>query len=283
MFKLVLVAAVLATMVAEGMRVSPSDLGLVWKSPGKLARGFLAVVVLVPIVAVLTVVLVRPSLPVTAGLSFLAASPLAPLVLTKLARSGEDFRLAASLHVALAALSIVTAPVVILVLGRVLGFPTRVAPPGLIAARVFFSLLLPFGVGVALRAAAPDLATRIRNGLETVGLLVILVAFAVIVVRGRASFHEFGVRDYAALTLFCVLSLASGHFSARRDNERTTYALESAARNPGVALFMATSSFGPVRGAVLLPYLAVFILASTVYSATRKRTLGHRAERMSAA
>ncbi len=275
-FKLILVGALFAAMSAEGMRVSPADLGAVWRQPSKLARGFFAVVVLVPITAVLVSALVRPSLPVTFGLAFLAASPLAPFVLMKLSKTGEDFRLAASLHVTLAALSIVTAPLVLMVLGRVLGFPT-VAPPSAIATRVLVSLFLPFGIGVAVRAAAPRIAARLTKILEGIGVAVLLVVFVVLLVRGRGFFLEFGVRDYAALALFCVLALASGHFIAEHDEERSTFALESAARNPGVALFMATSSFGPVRGAVVLPYLAVFIVVSTIYSVMRKRALSHRA------
>jgi len=271
--KLVLTTAILATMCAEGLRVTPSDLGAIWKQPSKLARGVVAVVVLVPIVAVLTAALVRPSRPVVVGLAFLAAAPLAPFVLSKLAKSGEDFRLAASLHVALAALSIFTAPLALFVLGRVLDFPTTLAPPRAIAARMFGSLFLPFGIGVAIRAAAPGVAGRLRKGLEGLGAVTLLVALVVLLVRGRTTFLEFGVRDYAAMVLFCVLALASGHFMAANDAERTTYALESAARNPGVALLMATLSLGPVRGAVLLPYLVVFIVVSSLYTAMRKRAL----------
>jgi len=268
--KPILMAALLATMCAEGMRVSPADLGTAWKHPSKIARGVIAVIVLVPIIAVVTAVMLRPSRPVVVGLAFLAASPLAPFILSKLAKSGESFRLAASLHVALACLSIFTAPLVLAVLGRVLGFPA-VAPPLAIAGRVVVSLLIPFGIGVALRAYVPRVVARIRKGLEVIGMAALLVAVAVLIVVARGFFLEFGLRDYAAMTLFCVLAHAGGHFMAANEDERTTYALESAARNPGIALLMATSSLGAVRGAVLVPYLVVFIIVSTVYSVMRKR------------
>src|SRR5688500_16748648 len=137
--KLVLSAAILAIMCAEGMRIAPTDLGIVLKRPSRLLRGVIAVILVVPAMAVLTATLVQPSRPVILALAFLAAAPLAPFVLTKLARCGESFRLAASLHVTLAALSIVTAPLVLAALGRVLEFPA-VAPPLSIAAKMCLTL-----------------------------------------------------------------------------------------------------------------------------------------------
>jgi bile acid:Na+ symporter, BASS family len=273
--KWVLMIALLAMMCAEGMRVTRADLAEVWRHPSSLARGVASVIVLAPVAAVLTVVMLHPSRPVALGLAFLAAAPLAPFILLRLARSGESFRLAASLHVALAALSIVTAPVVLVVLGRVLGFASF-ANPLAIAAKVLVTLFIPFASGIAIRRVAPRAAPRLCKVLEAFGSATLLVAIAILVVAGRGFFAEFGVRDYAALTLFCVLALASGHYVAANDDERTTYALESAARNPGIALLMAESSLGPVRGAVLLPYLAVFVLVTTVYSVVRKRTTSLR-------
>ena len=125
--QLVLMASVFAIMCAEGMRTDPRGLGTVFRRPGRLLRGFVAVQLLV-IMAVATVLLLHPSRPVMGGLAFLAAAPLAPLVLQRTGKTGEDFRLASSLHIALAALSIVTAPLVIAVLGRVLGFHGSVTP-----------------------------------------------------------------------------------------------------------------------------------------------------------
>ncbi|MGZ3421176.1 MAG: bile acid:sodium symporter family protein [Polyangiales bacterium] len=275
--KIGLIAAIFATMCAEGMRIVPADLGAVWRRPSKLLRGLAAVVVLVPIMALLTIALVQPSRGVAVALAFLASAPLAPFVLTKLARTGEDFRLAASLHMTLAAFSIVTAPVALMVMGHIVGLPATVAPPLSIAQRVFVSLFLPFGIGIGIRGAFPRHAVRLQRWFQLAGGTLLLVMVAVLVVAGRSIFLRFGLRDYVAMALFCVLALASGHFMAAHDDERTTYALESAARNPGVALFMATSSLGPVRGAVLLPYLLVFVIVSSLYTAVRKRAIAHPA------
>ena len=282
--KLILFVGVFAMMCAEGMLVRPRDLGTVWRQPTKLLRGVLAVNVLVPIVAVLTVLVLRPSRPVTYGLAFLAAAPLAPLVLRRLAKSGGDFRLAASLHVALAALSIVSAPLTILVLGNLLGFH-GVVPLRSVATSVVISLMLPFGVGMALKAWVPRRVEGIQRVLDRLGVAIILVFAVVLLVREGSLLLELGFRDYLAMMLFSTLALASGHVVAATDEDRTTFALESAARNPGLALMIATSSVGPVRGTpVLIPYLLVFVIMSSLYMALRKRSQRqHAVERTSAA
>jgi predicted Na+-dependent transporter len=144
--------------------------------------------------------------------------------------------LAASRHLALAAVSILTAPIVLTLLGHLFGFPT-LASPGAIALRVFVSLFLPFGIGVALRAAVPSFTARVRKGLSIAGTVALLGVLVFLVVGGRNFFREFGARDYGAMALFCGLALACGHLMAPRADARITYALESAARNLGVALF----------------------------------------------
>jgi predicted Na+-dependent transporter len=140
---------------------------------------------------------------------------------------------------------------------------------------MFASFFLPFGVGVALHALAPSLAARLRERLAVLGAAVLLVVLLVLLVRGRAFLLEFGARDYAALTLFCALALVGGHVLAE-EGERTTYALESAARNPFIALLLATSSLGPVRGAVVVPYLVVLLLVTTLYSVIGRRLRARR-------
>jgi predicted Na+-dependent transporter len=281
--KLVLMAAIFAITCAEGMRVDARDLGTVFRRPSKLLRGLVAVQILVPLMAVGTVLLVRPSFPVTGGLACLAAAPLAPLVLQRIGKTGADRRLASSLHLSLAALSIFTAPLVIAVLGRVFGFPGSVGPLS-VAKSVLVSLFLPFGVGLGLHALAPRQMARVSGPVGGLGLAVVVVVAAFLLMRGRGHLVALGLRDYAAMALFCGLALASGHFMAASDGERTTFALESAARNPALALLIATSSVGPVRAApVLVPYLVIFFVTSSLYVTAGKRLGHHPSMRPSAA
>jgi BASS family bile acid:Na+ symporter len=275
--KLVLVSAVVAMVCAEGTLVTPRDLTTCFRRPSLLVRGAVAVVVIVPIVAMLVVKAIHPSRPVAVALAVLSAAPLAPFVLMNLAKTGEDFRVTASLHVTLAISSVVTAPIAIFALGRVLGF-TGTAPPFAIARSVATSLLVPFAVGIAIHRLAPRRAATIRSVLATAGTLALIAAVVVIVIAGRRLFGALGARDYLAMIVFCALSIAAGHLLAFGDDEHVTFALESAARNPALALLLATSSFGHVRAApVLVPYLIVYVVVSTFYTLwmAHRRTDAH--------
>ncbi|MGZ3422374.1 MAG: bile acid:sodium symporter family protein [Polyangiales bacterium] len=269
--KLILTAALFAVVCAQGTLIGARDFRVLLRGRGFLLRGVLAVIVAVPVVALVVVRLIAPSRPVAVALALLSAAPLAPMALKRLAKSGEDFRVGASLHLVLAALSIVSTPLVIAKLGPALGFEAEVAI-GSIARSVLVAVFVPFGVGVALHTWAPRAAERLRPILQGVGMVVIAVFVLVIAVKDRGLFLELGVRDYAAMIVFCCLALASGHLLAFEKQERTTFALESAARNPGLALLIATTSFGHVRAAaVLLPYMVVFVVISSLYLRVRSR------------
>jgi BASS family bile acid:Na+ symporter len=281
--KAIVSAALFAVVFAEGTRIELGDFRVLYRRPAALLRGVLAVIVVVPVIALAVVRVVRPSFPVMVALALLAASPLAPIVLRRATHSGEDFRVAATMHISLALLSVVSTPLAIGLLAPRLGF-AAVAPPSAIAALVAKSMLVPFGLGVLLRTFAARAADRARPILGAVGLAVIAAVVLAIAIQARRLFLAFGVRDYLAMILFCGLTLVSGHLLAARERERTTFALESAARNPGLALLIATMTFGHVAGAVLLPYLVVFGASSMLYVRLRKRTLHrHAPGRMSIA
>lgn len=281
--KIIVTAALFAVVFAEGTRIELRDFRVLYQRPAGFLRGILAVIVVVPVIALAVVRLVRPSFPVVVALALLSAAPLAPLVLRRTTNSGEDFRVAATMHIALATLSVVSTPLAIGLLAPRLGF-AAVAPPAAIAAAVAKTVLVPFALGVLFRTFARRAADRSRSILGGGGLAIIAAVVVAIAFKGRGLFLGFGVRDYLAMALFCTLTLCTGHVLAARERERTTFALESAGRNPGLALLIATMTFGHVAGAVLLPYLVVFALTSSIYVHMRKRAVRRRApSRMSLA
>ena len=77
------------------------------------------------------------------------------------------------------------------------------------------------------------------------------------------------------MAVVVAVSAAIGHWLGPRDAEqRTTLALESAARHPGLAMTIAALNFSPQTALpVLIPYLIVFTVVTTVYLQWRKRRL----------
>ncbi len=269
--RVVVAIAILAIMCAQGMRVSPRDLGWIWRRPSVLARAVLAVVVLVPLAAIAVVLLLRPDRRVAIALAILASAPLAPFVIKNVVERGPLPAFGASMHVGLAVLSVVTTPAALFLVGRALDFHAVVAPFA-IARQVATTVLLPFGIGVLVAAASPRIAARARGAIEGAGMLLLAAALALVLVRDWPLLAEVDARSYLAIALFCALAFASGHLLARTPDERAAFAFESAARNPALAILIATSSFEHVRPApVLVPYFVVYGIAAALYGRLASR------------
>jgi BASS family bile acid:Na+ symporter len=84
--------------------------------------------------------------------------------------------------------------------------------------------------------------------------------------------------SYFVMAVVVAASIAIGHWLGPRDaEERTTLAMESAAHHPGLAMTIAALNFSPEKALpVLIPYLIVFMVVTTIYLQWRKR---HAAER----
>lgn len=273
--KLLLAVALPALMLAEGLRVGPRDPLYLFAHPRLLARALLSVVVAVPAIAVMVIWVLRPERPVVGALAILAACPVAPLALGRVRRVSAGSAYLPSLHLTFSTLSIVTTPLVLAILGRILGFEARV-PPLEIAWLVARSVLLPFLVGVAVHAKAPDFAARAVGPLTSVAMAALGFSVAAILVAFGRSFLALEPRSYLAMAAMLAGALAAGHLLAGvRGPERTVLAMESALRNPALALLIASLNFDPTRApAVLVPYLVVALLVTSAYAAVRRRRVG---------
>lgn len=276
--QILLALALPALMLAEGLRATPRDALYLFARPALLLRALVAVVVAVPAVALVVIWLLRPERPVMGALAILAACPIAPLALGRVRRATAGSAFLTSMHLTFSALSIVTTPLVLAVLGRILGFEAQV-PPLEIAWLVARSVLLPFLVGAAVHARAPDFAARAVGPLTKVAMVALALALAAILFAFGRYLLALEARSYLAMVLMLVGALAAGHLLAGvRGAERTVLALETAIRNPALALLIASLNFDPGRAPpVLVPYLIVALLVTTAYSTARHRHAGPQA------
>jgi predicted Na+-dependent transporter len=69
------------------------------------------------------------------------------------------------------------------------------------------------------------------------------------------------------MAVFILVNLAIGHLLGPNDpSERTTLAMETGARNIGLALTIGALNFSQQKAlAVLVPYIFLFVIMSTVY------------------
>ena len=266
-------ATVFCVMFAIGLGVAPGDLRRAWSAPGPILRGLFSVLVAVPAMALMIVRALDLPLTVQAGVLLMAIAPGAPVALRRsLAASGHG-AFAPSLQICVALLAVLSMPLSIAALDEVYGANIVVQPVDVMR-QVLIAQFIPLGLGSACRAVLPNLASHIepiltRTGAGLLGITLLLGVASL----GEATLIA-GTGGIAACAVTTVAALTAGHFlGGPADSTRAAVAIISAARNPGLALLVATlNNAQPRVVATILAYLVVSILAITAYMTWQRRS-----------
>jgi BASS family bile acid:Na+ symporter len=269
--KIGLPLTIMASMFAQGMSIVLSELTSFERRPLLMLRSLAVVLVVVPVAALVVVLALRPSAAVAMGIAILMASPAAPMMLVKVPKKGGSLGYLASLHLSLAILALVTVPLTVYLFSRALGFPIGVGE--LAVARVVgMTIVVPVVLGIAIRKFWPKVADAVAPGLAKVSKVVLLILVVGVVAMTFRVVLKMDVWSYVVMAIVVTVALAIGHLlGPRGPEERTTLAIESAARHPGLAMTIATLNFSPRQALpVLIPYLVVVLVITTVYLKLRR-------------
>jgi BASS family bile acid:Na+ symporter len=263
---------VFSVMFTLGLGIAAGELRWVWRHPGPIARGLFCVLVAVPVLAMaITRWLELPRL-AQIGIVLMAIAPGAPVALRRSLAAGGHRAFAPSLQIGVAMLAVISMPLSIAALNHVYAGHASIAPWD-VARQVFVAQLLPLGLGIAVRHASAPLAARIEPHLARLGtiLLVVLAVLALIAVWEVTL--RAGLRVALAVMLTTGAALAVGHaLGGPEPATRTAVAITSAARNPGLALLVATlNAAHPAIKATVLAYLVVSVFAIVPYVVWRRR------------
>ena len=267
-----LIAGTIILTFAQGLDIPLGHLSFFREHPGLLLRSLVAVVVIVPVAALMIILLVRPSPAVAVGLAILAACPAAPQMLVSIPKAGGKLAYVTCLHLTLGVLSIITTPVTLILLADALNFQASVHPY-VIAEQVGTSLLIPLLLGMFFLAGFPRVAIAIRKPLALIGQVINSLPIVIILLMSYNFLLQMDLRSYSAMALMIIIALGIGYFLAPRQlEERTTLALESAARHPGLAFIIAILNFSLEKALpVFIPYLVVFVIINMLYIQWIKR------------
>jgi bile acid:Na+ symporter, BASS family len=273
-FSVVIVAVpltVMLMMLAQGMGTHHSQLAIIQDRPWMILRSLLVVLVVVPLAVIGLVYLLKPSPLVKLGLGILVACPAAPMMMVQVPKQGGSQAYITSLHLSLALLAVVTVPLTMQFIARLIGFQGAVSW-WVVARVVGQTILLPVGLGLLLRRFFPKFCDAVGPKVGKIGMLVLY--FLVVVMFGLQYKYviKMDLWSYGVMALVVVLSMAIGHFlGPRNPEERTTLAIESAARHPGLALTIAILSVSREQALrVIIPYLIVFLVLAMAYLQGRK-------------
>jgi len=98
-----------------------------------------------------------------------------------------------------------------------------------------------------------------------------------ILVKTSGLFLKMGLWSYVVMAIFIIANLAIGHVLGPRDAQgRTTLAMESGARNFGLAVMIGVLNFNQEKALpVFIPYIVLFMVISTIYLKWRKNATTH--------
>jgi bile acid:Na+ symporter, BASS family len=264
-------------MFALGMGLSLEKFREVRERPALLIRVLIGTCLIVPLVALL--LLKSPlavSQPGRLAIALMAICPSAPLTLRKVGKVGGDRDLAAILQVSAAILAILSVPLMAEIFTRAFGTTGWDIYPAQIAPQIFKAQLLPLGLGVLLHQWQPHWADQLQGLMSKIVGLLLSLLMLLILINVLPNILNFLQNDLSALLEIAVMviaSLAIGHFLAVGDEqERTTLALVTSMRNPGLALLLANTHAAEVKNLELgiLAYLLITILLSIPYLKWRK-------------
>jgi BASS family bile acid:Na+ symporter len=204
-----------------------------------------------------------------------SVSPVPPLLPNKMVKAGGTDSYAIGLLVAAGVLAIVFVPLAMEVIERVRDVSLRMSAVS-IATLIFVTALIPLGLGIAIHAFMPAVAERLAKPISLIGGVALLVCVvAILFVAAPAIWTLVGNGTVVALAVFVLVGLVVGHLLGGPQLEnRTSLAISTASRHPGIAIALAQVNFPEQKlalAAVLL-YLLVNPIVSLPYLLwTRRR------------
>ena len=270
----VLKASILLNVFAIGLKAGVHDATYMFRRPGKLAKALLAMNILMPLFAVAFVLALHLKHAVEVALVALAVSPVPPILPRKLRKAGATESDTIGLLVAVGILAIVFVPAAMEILERVFHVPLRMTFAS-VAALVFFTIILPLALGIAVHTLAPVPAERLVNPIAKIASIALLLsAVAILFSRAPAIWELVGNGTLVAIAVFILGGLLIGHFmGGPKPENRAGLAMATASRHPGIAIALAVANFPEEKLAIsaVLLYLLVNILVSIPYHILTKR------------
>jgi len=266
------IAATFVVMFALGLMLGREQIAAALQRRVVMAAVIFAVVVPIPMLAVLVVKILHPPPAVAVGIILMAISPGAPVALRRALDAGSDRHFAPALHLAIVLLAVVTVPSSVLILDWIFDKEFTVTPFD-VGRQVFFAQLLPLAMGATLRAWKPALAQSLEPRIVRVGNVLLLVLGGMALVDLPWIFRQIGWLPSAAGFGMTIVALAVGAAFAGRDAQvRPAAAIAAAMRNPGLALLIAAlNHVAPDVTAAIIGYAIGLALAIVLFLQWRKR------------
>jgi predicted Na+-dependent transporter len=276
--KLAITVSVPVLVFALGLRATISDATTLFREflrpPNRLLRAIVAMNVVVPVVAVAVAMLMNPPFPVKVAMLAMAVAPVPPVLPGKQLKFGGGADYVFGLLVAIAIVSIVLVPLGVDILGRVFGREARFGFVQ-VAKLVGATILLPLIAGLAVRQLAPQASASLARWASRIGTILLVAGLVPVLVKVWPAITGLvGNGSVVAIGIVVAAAIVAGHWLGGPDpDDRTTLAIASSMRHPGIALAIGSLNVPdePRMPAAILLYVLVAAVATTIYGKVRAR------------
>lgn len=262
--KLLIVLSVFLNVLALALQARGQDVFYMFKHWRLGVRAFVAMFVVVPLVAIVLVTGFPFRREVEIAILLLSVSPVPPLLPKKQLKSGAEGQYATGLLVGATLVSPLVALVGLHVFGLIFGAQASLSLANL-ALTLVMTIIAPLLLGLGVQKLLGERAQRVAEVLgKAAGLLLVLCVVVLLVMILPVIGRLIGEGTILALAGMIVAGLLAGHVLGNgTSGDRTALSLAAATRHPGVAMGIAATNF-PHEKPVLVAILVYVLLAVVI-------------------
>lgn len=264
-------------MLSIGLSQGLTNLALLWRRPGLLARCLIASYILVPISAMVIDQVLPMDFSVKVGLAMMAICPGAPMIYRKLLKGRALPNLAGSFQVTTALLAVIAVPFWLNIFSTI--YPNEITiDPSVILKQVASAQLIPIAIGLGIREILPEVADDWDQPVFKLGTFLLLGLVFVILIVALPKVLTAGVVPVIGAVLFATACLLIGHFlGGPAPESRLTIAVANSTRNAGLALAIATENFpNPGILSAIATYAVFSFISGSIYSNLYQKKLARQ-------
>jgi bile acid:Na+ symporter, BASS family len=260
---LVLKISIVLSVLAIGLKATPSDATFLFRKPAYLTRAVLAMYVIMPIVALLIAISFNLNPAVKIALVVLSVSPIPPILPNKSFKAGgtENYTIGVLADTSL--LAIIFIPLILKVFERLTQIPLGMSAIS-IASKVLATIIVPLVIGIAINKFLPNIAERVARPLSLIATVLLVLSFLPVLFGAlRAVVSLVGDGTLISMAVFAFMGIVIGHFLGGPETEnRPVLALATATRHPAIAIAIAHVNFPDQKQTV--PAVLLYLLVSAI-------------------
>lgn len=266
-----------ASMLAVGLSFTLHEIAGPFRHPHKVFRALVANFVLVPLLAYGIVRLLGLAPPFASGLMLVGTAAGAPFLLKLTLAARRDPALSATLIVLLMPVTVIYMPLVVpLVVADASVSSSAIVTP------LLLTLILPLIFGLAIHAARPRLAARMRPVVDMIASVALIALLcSTVVVNAPVFWNLVGTGAISAAVLLTAGAFAVGYLLATPGgSRRTVLGLGTAQRNIGAAMIVAANDFAERNVLVMVVVVSVLdllVVFPIAWLLRRRRSMGRMA------